>query len=185
MTPRKLSELKARDRRRALLRTAVVIAAAWIAVIGLYYLLPASRNSGDDDAVRLTIGLVLVAVFLAWQTSRIVRAELPQLRAAQALGAVIPFFLVVFSSIYLSMAHSSPATFSEPLDHTGALYFTITVFSTVGFGDITPRTDPARIVTSIQMLMDLAIVGIVVRLLVSAAKIGLARNEQDSADSSS
>ena len=83
------------------------------------------------------------------------------------------------------MAHTSASTFSEPLDHTSALYFTITVFSTVGFGDITPRTDAARIVTSIQMLIDLAIVGIVVRLLVSAAKIGLARNEQDSAESSS
>ncbi len=185
MSPRRLSELKARERRRALLRTTVVISAAWVAVIGLYYLLPATRNSGDNDALLLAIGLVLVGVFLAWQTSRIVRAELPQLRAAQALGAVIPFFLVVFSSIYLSMAHSSPATFSEPLDHTSALYFTITVFSTVGFGDITPRTDAARIVTSIQMLMDLAIVGIVVRLLIGAAKIGLARNEQDSEESSS
>jgi voltage-gated potassium channel len=185
VAPRKLSELEGRDRRRALLRTAVVVSGAWIGLIGLYYLLPATRNSGDDDALRLTIGLVLVGLFLGWQTSRIVRAELPELRAAQALGAVIPLFLVVFSSIYLSIAHTSRATFSEPLDHTSALYFTITVFSTVGFGDITPRTDAARIVASIQMLVDLAIVGIVVRLLINAAKIGLARNESDSTESSS
>jgi hypothetical protein len=185
MAPRRLSELESRDRRRAVLRTALVISAAWIGVIGLYYLLPATKDSSDDDALRLAIGLVLVGVFLAWQTSRVARAELPQLRAAQALGVVIPLFLVVFSSIYLSMAQTSAATFSEPLDHTSALYFTITVFSTVGFGDITPRTDAARIVASLQMLIDLAIVGIVVRLLINAAKIGLARSEQDSPGSSS
>jgi hypothetical protein len=53
--------------------------------------------------------------------------------------------------------------FTERLDHTRALYFTITVFSTVGFGDITPRADLARIIVSIQMLLDLVILGSVVR----------------------
>ena len=36
-----------------------------------------------------------------------------------------------------------------------------------GFGDITPRTDLARIVVSAQMLLDLVILGVVVRLIVS------------------
>ena len=61
---------------------------------------------------------------------------------------------------------------SEPLNHTGALYLVITVFSTVGFGDITPKGDLARIVTSIQMLLDLVVIGAVVRLLTTAAKSG-------------
>ena len=55
----------------------------------------------------------------------------------QALGAIIPLFLVVFATIYLSLSHTSASNFSEGLDHTRALYFTVTVFSTVGFGDIT------------------------------------------------
>jgi voltage-gated potassium channel len=40
---------------------------------------------------------------------------------------------------------------AEPLSRTDALYYTITVFSTVGFGDVTPRADLARIVTMVQM----------------------------------
>ena len=48
----------------------------------------------------------------------------------------------------------------------------VTVFSTVGFGDITPKGDLARILVSIQMLLDLVVIGAVVRLLTNAAKGG-------------
>jgi voltage-gated potassium channel len=53
------------------------------------------------------------------------------------------------------------------------LYLAVTVFSTVGFDDITPRGDLARIVVSIQMLLDLVVIGAVVRLLTTAAKSGM------------
>jgi voltage-gated potassium channel len=126
----------------------------------------------------LTVGLVLLACFISWQTTRVARSELPELRAAQALGAVLPLFLVVFASLYLSYSYVSPFSFSERLDHTRALYFTITVFSTVGFGDIVPRTDPARIIVSFQMLLDLVIIGAVVRVILNAVKTGLSRSQE-------
>jgi hypothetical protein len=47
--------------------------------------------------------------------------------------------LITFAAVYLSLSESSDTHFSEPLNHTGALYLVITVFSTVGFGDITPE----------------------------------------------
>ncbi len=47
------------------------------------------------------------------------------------------------------------------------------MFSTVGFGDITPETDLARILVSVQMLLDLVVIGAVVRLLLNAAKTGM------------
>ena len=72
--------------------------------------------------------------------------------------------------------------FSQKLDHSSALYFTITVFSTVGFGDIVPATDSARLIVSAQMIIDLVIIGVVVRLLVNAAKMGLERAHQPPGD---
>jgi voltage-gated potassium channel len=72
----------------------------------------------------------------------------------------------------------SPQRLSE-LDHRRRQ---LAVFSTVGFGDITPGTDLARIMVSVQMLLDLVIIGVVVRLLLNAARVGLARTEQDPPD---
>jgi hypothetical protein len=44
----------------------------------------------------------------------------------------------------------------------------------VGFGDITPRTDAARLVVTSQMLLDLLIIGVVVRMIFTAAKSRIA-----------
>ena len=91
------------------------------------------------------------------------------------MATIIPLFLVLFAWIYLTMSASSPGAFGGTLNRTGALYFTVTVFSTVGFGDITPKSDPARIVAMVQMLSDLAVLAVVVRLILGAATRGMAR----------
>lgn len=184
MTSRRLAELEKGERRRAWLRTIAAIALAWIVLLGVYYLAPAGRASGASALVQLGIGIALFAAVLAWQARRITRAELPELRAVAALGVIIPLFLAVFAALYLSLSSTSAAAFSQHLDHTSALYFTITIFSTVGFGDITPVTDLARIMVSIQMLLDLVLIGAVVRLLVRAARTGLARTGTGSSDQS-
>jgi len=83
---------------------------------------------------------------------------------------VIPFFLLLFASLYLSLAATFAGSFSERLDHTGSLYFTVTVFATVGFGDITPKTGGMQMLVTVQMLLNLAVLGLVIRILTSAAK---------------
>ena len=74
----------------------------------------------------------------------------------------------------LTMARSTPGAFCQPLDRISALYFAVTIFSTVGLGDIVPRSDPARIVVTIQMVADLIVIAVVVRLIFGAAARGSA-----------
>jgi voltage-gated potassium channel len=168
--PLRLSDLDPRERRRALLRAVATITLFWVLVLGAFYLVPFSHLSGGDSVLRLVVVVALVGVVLVLQIRRISNAELPELRAVEALAVVIVVFLTGFSIVYLNLAHGAESTFSQPLDHTRALYFTISVFSTVGFGDITPRTDTARLIVSAQMLLDLVIVGTVVRLIFNAAR---------------
>jgi Trk-type K+ transport system membrane component len=73
-------------------------------------------------------------------------------RAAEALGLIIRLFLVLFASTYFLMERASAANFTQPLTRTHALYFTVSVLSTVGLGDITAKSETARIVLIVQML---------------------------------
>ncbi len=155
-------------------RTVAVITVAWAVLVGAYALLPVRGVGGAGTAVRLAGALLLFAGVVAWQARGIARADFPQLRAARALGVAIPLFLVLFSIVYLSLGNASPGEFSQHLDHTRALYFTVTVFATVGFGDITPRSDPARALVTVQMVLDLLVIGVLARLLFAAAREGLA-----------
>jgi hypothetical protein len=60
-----------------------------------------------------------------------------------------------------------------------ALYFTVTVFSTVGFGDITAKTGTARLVVTGQMIADLVILGLAIKVIVGAVRRGRQRQPQD------
>lgn len=87
----------------------------------------------------------------------------------------VPLLLVVFAGACILMERAHPGSFSESLNHTDALYFTVTVFATVGFGDITPVTGAARVLTTVQMLVDLAAVGVIAKVIFGAVQTGLRR----------
>lgn len=168
-------DLTPRVRRRLLALCLLRAFGSTTVLLGVYYLVPLDRDGGVAVGVGLIVGLIVFVVVVTVQVWEITRADYPRLRAVEAIASAIPLFLVVFASAYFVMGTARPGNFSEDMDRTGALYFTVTVFSTVGFGDITPESQPARIVTMIQMLADLAIIGVVARVLVGAVGVGVRR----------
>ena len=174
-TAPRYEDLDRRVRRRltalALLRAAV----SATALVVLYYVLPLDGSGGVRVALGLVVGLLVFVGLVAVQVWQTARSDYPRLRAIQALSSALPLFLVVFASAYFLLDRAQPGSFSEPMSRTDGLYYTITVFSTVGFGDIVPHSEPARIATMVQMLADLAVIGVVARLLLSAVSSGLQR----------
>jgi hypothetical protein len=156
---------------RAALEAAVIIVA--------YFVLPVAQREHSRIVIRLTIGLAFFAVVLAYEVRAIARSRHPMLRAAIAMALILPLFVVVFAWSYLTMSLSSHAAFGQRLSRISALYFTVTVFSTVGFGDITPHTDPARVAVMGQMIADLIVIAVVVRLLIGAARGALTTREAE------
>jgi hypothetical protein len=105
----------------------------------------------------------------------IVRSPYPALQGVQALAIIIPLFLLIFAYTYYIVEHNIPNSFTTPLTRTDSLYFVVTVFATVGFGDITAVTQVARVLVIIQMVGDLLVLGVVLRVVVSAVQRGRAR----------
>ena len=149
-------------------------AVALLIVVG-YFVLPMTNLSGDTVA-WLGLGLAGFGVLLVWQVREIIRSPFPRARAAGALITSVPLFFALFSVTYFVMSRTQPDNFNEPLTRLDAAYFTVTVFATVGFGDIVAVSQPARTVVLVQMLGDLLIVGLVARVLLKAVQAGLERH---------
>jgi hypothetical protein len=156
--------------RRHVVLTGVRAVATSLLVLVVYFVAPISDHPRQSILVRLTVGLVFFGVALVYEVRAILRSEFPILRAADAMALLIPIFVVVFSWTYLTMARSAPGSFSQPLNRVSALYFTVTVFTTVGFGDIVARTNVARLTVTLQMVFDVIVIAVVVRLILEAAR---------------
>ena len=175
MTDQRDQEPPRATRRRLIIAAVLRGLVITTVLVALYYLLPLDRPWGSDTAVRLLIGLLIFAGLAVWQVKAIAGARYPGLRAAEALGFIIPFYLLLFASTYFVMERASAANFTEPLTRTDALYFSVTVFTTVGFGDISAKSETARVVLIIQMLADLALLGAGARVLLGAVHRGQQR----------
>jgi voltage-gated potassium channel len=160
---------------RKIVRTVLRVAGSVIALVTLYYLLPLDHATEPAAVTMLLIGLAAYVALVVFQVRWIIRSPYPGLRAIESLATSVPFFLLLFASTYVVLAAISTASFGEHLSHTDGLYFTVTVFSTVGFGDITAKTDTARLVVTGQMIADLIVLGLAIRVIVSAVRRGQQR----------
>jgi voltage-gated potassium channel len=154
------------------------------AAVVCFFTLPLSSALTTTTSLTLVAGLSTVTVLVVWQVRSILRSPHPRARAVAAIVTTVPLFLVVFATAHYAMSRSAPESFSEPLSRLDAAYFTMTVFATVGFGDITPTSTAARIATTLQMLGDVIVVGFVVQVIAGAMRQGIKRRAAESADES-
>ncbi|MER5208315.1 potassium channel family protein [Streptomyces sp. NPDC002825] len=151
-------------------------------LVALYYLLPLDHPSTASALATLLTGLVVFVALVAEQVRTILRSPHPGLRAVEALATCVPFFLLLFAGAYVSLASLSPGSFGVQLSHTDGLYFTVTVFSTVGFGDITAKSQTARLLVTVQMITNLIVLGLAIKAILAAVRRGQDRKASTAPD---
>ncbi len=175
--PKKLRDTTSQKRVKRL-RTSVIRTTAWVIVIALVYsFAPIDRDANVNPQIVLSLMVVAFSVLIYFSIRRIMTDDYPLLRATQAAVLTFSLYLFGFATLYLTMSTIDPGHFTEPLSRTAAFYFTVSVSSTVGFGDITPTNDFARIVVAAQMILTFVLMGVGVRTLLTVGKTQASRNK--------
>ncbi|MFC9833799.1 potassium channel family protein [Rhodococcus sp. NPDC127530] len=136
-----------------------------------YFLLPFTTVDNLRTTSLVIGGLVVVCTVYVWQIRMVLRAEYPRAQAVEALAVTVGVYLVAYATTYFLLSHSGPDNFNEALTRLDALYFTLTVFATVGFGDIAATTEAARAVVSVQIIGNLILISLGLRVLTASVQL--------------
>jgi hypothetical protein len=68
------------------------------------------------------------------------------------------------------MEQARPDSFSEALSRVDAVYLTVTVLATVGFGDIVATSEASRAVVTAQMVVNMVLIGVVAKVLLNTVR---------------
>jgi voltage-gated potassium channel len=146
-----------------------------VCLVILYLLLPLDREFTAGTLGALCAGVLAMGLLVAWQVRSILRSPHPALQAVEAAALSLSLFLLLFAATYTLLSDSDPAAFTEPLSRVDSLYFVVTVFATVGFGDISAVSAVARVLVTVQMVGDLVLIGLVLRVFLTAVDRGRRR----------
>jgi len=148
---------------RPLVRLALLVAALGALYAGLPF-------DGREWWVGALVGIAAIIGLAPFTVSRvraINNAEHPGIVAIEALVLLLTITILGFAGIYLTInRHGNQFVGLETkLD---SVYFTVTTFSTVGFGDIAAIGQKARGAVVAQMAIDLLVIGVAAKVLLGA-----------------
>ena len=151
-------------------------AAAIVLLLVAYYEAPLDRPLTLTSAVLFTGALLLAGLVVVVEVRGILASASPMLQAVRVIALGVPLLLVLFAATYVTVDGQQADAFTEPLSRTDGLYFTVTTFATVGYGDISPQTELARVLVTVQMLVGLLAVGVIAKVVLGAVRVAQGRN---------
>ncbi|GAA3597484.1 potassium channel family protein [Nonomuraea rosea] len=139
----------------AWLRTAGAI----VVIIGLYFVapMPWARSEADQPGLRAAVclaGLVVLTWLLTRQVRRALQPERLFAERLEVLLIIVSLVVVFFAATYFLIADQ----FAGLRTRLDALYFSVTTLGTLGYGDIVPIGQGARVAVMVQVVFDLIIV---------------------------
>ncbi len=152
---------------------AIVRAVVTVGLVLLFYAwLPTEVIQNRQMVLFVTTGaMVLWGVSVVVLVLRIGNKPNALVRVTSGLLTVIVLLVAVFAQLDLLIQSSNPAAYNQHLNKTAALYFSMTVTTTVGFGDIVAVSDTARHVVTFQMLTDMVFLAAAIKGVLGAAQV--------------
>lgn len=141
-------------------------------MVAVFYRLPLEGRYNASSGAALVLLLAGFVVLGTLQVRSVLHAPYPVIRATEVLALLIPLFVLTFAGYYYVVDQQAPSSFNASLTRTDALYFTVTVLATVGFGDIVPVSEAARVAVTVQMVADLVVLGVLIRTVSRAVSGG-------------
>ena len=148
----------------------LVTGAEAVALVGAYYLIPMSGRWWPIPIVAGPIAIVALVPVALRHTKSILVADRPLMAVARALVLMLLLLIFGFACTYYALESHWPGQVHGLETKTDAIYFTVTVLATVGFGDIHPTGQAARAVATFHMLANLAVASVAVRLVLRAGR---------------
>jgi voltage-gated potassium channel len=164
------------DRGRVQLRLVLRTTLAIVLLVVAYYQAPLDRPLTFASGLLFAGALLLAVIVVVAEVRGILASARPLLRAIRVIALGLPLLLVLFAATYITVAGQQANAFTEPLSRTDGLYFTVTTFATVGYGDISPQTELARVLVTVQMLVGLVAVGVIAKVVLGAVRVAQERN---------
>ena len=129
------------------------------------------------DSSFQILGAILQVIFWAYVLlvilSHLLRTR--EVTADTIMGAACVYFLIGFAWAFLFfvLESFSPGSLSFPRPHESAgfnvfIYFSFVALATLGFGDITPVSNPARSLTILEAVLGQLFVAITISILVGS-----------------
>ena len=150
-------------------------------ILGVYLVLPVPNE--EDRPWLVLVSIVGIAVIYVaagfWSVVRIGKAKHPLRVGMVSLTLMLTSVVAIFALIYLVIGANDPSSFNVRLDKVSALYFTMTILSTTGFGDITAENHTAMIAVMVQMVVGLTLITAVARVIVEAVKRATKRKQAE------
>ncbi|WP_212914928.1 potassium channel family protein [Streptomyces sp. TS71-3] len=118
-----------------------------------YWLLPLDGLGPRHPGLSWTVfvaGLAVVAVLLVWEILAVL-TERPESRPGLVIPLLVCLTTLIFATTYFALA-KQPGELRGLHTRLDALYFTLVTLSTIGYGDIAPIGQSARLVAVIQIL---------------------------------
>jgi len=172
------------QRRRVLLIAFIRSLSVATALTVAYFYLPLKHLATLPFGVIVVSGVVILAAVTFHQVRSIIRSAHPAVKAVEALTLTVPLFLLLFAATYFLISQADSGSFNlSGLTRSDTLYFTVTVFATVGFGDIVATSHTARLLVTVQMVLDLILLGAVIRVFVEAVRMARRSPSAPSAES--